>query len=124
MGIRIKSIIIIAVLISSGVFGSPVSPEDPVQKAFPIENDKWTGIDKIQHFSYSCLVSLGVQYVMVNKLDMKEKSAHPISLGVSFMAGVTKEIQDNKSRNGFFSKKDMVANGLGLLFAWFIISLP
>jgi len=55
---------------------------------------------------------------------MEESAAIPVSLGVSFMAGVTKEIQDNKSKNGFFSKKDMVANGLGLLFAWFIISLP
>ncbi|MBT3518960.1 MAG: DUF2279 domain-containing protein [Candidatus Marinimicrobia bacterium] len=119
-----KSVLIIAFLIPCGNFGSTIVHKNTVQNISSKDNDKWTGIDKIQHFSYSCLVSLGVQYVFVNKVNMEESAAIPVSLGVSFMAGVAKEIQDNKSKNGFFSKKDMVANGLGLLFAWFIISLP
>ena len=34
--------------------------------------DKWFAIDKLQHFSYSCLISLGCQYVFVNKYDGPE----------------------------------------------------
>ena len=86
--------------------------------------DKWFAIDKVQHFSYSCLVSLGTQYVLVNKMGKDETSALPVSLGISFTAGITKEIQDSKSKNGFFSRKDLVANTMGILFSVIIISLP
>jgi len=86
--------------------------------------DKWIAIDKVQHFSYSCLISLGIQYVLVNKMEMDETAALPVSLGISFTAGITKEIQDSKSKNGFFSRKDLVANGLGIILSAIIILLP
>ena len=86
--------------------------------------DKWFAIDKVQHFSYSCLVSLGIQYVLVNKMGKDETSALPVSLGMSFTAGITKEIQDSKSKNGFFSRKDLVVNTMGIIFSVIIISLP
>ena len=86
--------------------------------------DKWFAIDKVQHFSYSCLISLGIQYVLVNKMEMDETAALPVSLGISFTAGITKEIQDNKSKNGFFSRKDLVVNGLGIILSAIIILLP
>jgi uncharacterized protein YfiM (DUF2279 family) len=86
--------------------------------------DKWFAIDKVQHFSYSCLVSLGTQYVLVNKIGKDETSALPVSLGISFTAGITKEIQDSKSKDGFFSRKDLVANTMGIVFSVIIISLP
>ena len=86
--------------------------------------DKWVAMDKVQHFSYSCLISLGFQYLLVNKIEIDETYAMPVSLGLSFVAGVSKEIQDSKSKNGFFSRKDLVANGLGILFASLIISIP
>ena len=86
--------------------------------------DKWFAIDKVQHFSYSCLISLGIQYVLVNKMEMDETAALPVSLGISFTAGSTKEIQDSKSKNGFFSRKDLVANGLGIILSAIIILLP
>ena len=86
--------------------------------------DKWVAMDKVQHFSYSCLISLGFQYLLVNKIEMDETYAMPVSLGLSFMAGITKEIQDRKSKNGFFSHRDLVANGLGILLSAIIISLP
>ena len=45
----------------------------------------------------------------------------PISSSLSFSAGLLKEINDNKARNGYFSKKDMVANSFGILFAGIFI---
>ena len=81
-------------------------------------------LDKVQHFSYSCLVSLGIQYVLVNKMGKDEMSALPVSMGMSFTAGIAKEIQDSKSKNGFFSRKDLVANTMGIIFSVIIISLP
>ena len=88
------------------------------------QKDEWIAIDKVQHFSYSCIIALGFQYVLVNKVDMEEQSALPVSLGLSFAAGFTKEIHDSKRKHGFFSKKDLVANGLGLITAGMIILYP
>jgi len=99
-----------------------LTPVSAIEKDQP--QDKWFAIDKVQHFSYSCLVSLGVQYVLVNKMGKDEISALPVSLGMSFTAGITKEIQDSKSKNGFFSRKDLVANTMGIIFSVIIISLP
>ena len=84
--------------------------------------DEWFAIDKVQHFMYSAFVSFGTQYVLVNKIQMNENEALPFSSLLSFSAGLLKEINDNRSKNGFFSKKDMVANSFGIVFSGIIIS--
>jgi len=84
--------------------------------------DKWFAIDKLQHFSYSCLISLGCQYVLVNKNGKTEEESLPISSSLSFSAGLLKELDDNRKENGFFSWKDMVANIVGIIVATVIIS--
>ena len=84
--------------------------------------DKWFAIDKLQHFSYSCLVSLGCQYILVNKNSNTEEESLPISTALSFSAGLLKELDDNRRKNGFFSWKDMVANVAGITVVAFIIS--
>ena len=38
----------------------------------PEVKDDWIAIDKLQHFSYSLLISLGCQYVLVNKMNNTE----------------------------------------------------
>ena len=118
---------IILDIIPSSLFGSMLfflllTPVLAIEKDQP--QDKWFAIDKVQHFSYSCLVSLGTQYILVNKMGKDEASALPVSLGMSFTAGIIKEIQDSKSKNGFFSRKDLVANTMGIIFSVIIISLP
>ena len=84
--------------------------------------DEWFAIDKVQHFSYSCLVSLGCQYVLVNKNNSTEQESLPISSALSFSAGLLKELNDKRGKNGFFSWKDMVANTAGIAVAAVIIS--
>ena len=86
-----------------------------------IQVDEWLAIDKVQHFMYSAFVSFGTQYVLVNKIQMNENEALLFSSLLSFSAGLLKEINDNRSKNGFFSKKDMVANSFGIVFAGIII---
>ena len=114
-------------IIPSSLFGLLLfflllTPVLAIEKDQP--QDKWFAIDKVQHFSYSCLVSLGTQYILVNKMGKAEISALPVSLGMSFTAGITKEVQDSKSKNGFFSRKDLVANTMGIIFSVIIILLP
>ena len=85
--------------------------------------DEWFAIDKLQHFSYSCLISLGCQYILVNKYDNSESEALPISTVLSFSAGLSKELNDSGGKNGFFSVKDMIANCAGLIVASAIIKI-
>ena len=84
--------------------------------------DKWFAVDKAQHFTYSCLISLGCQYVLVNKSKNTESESLPISTALSFVAGLSKELNDSRGKNGFFSVKDMIANCAGLLIAAAIIN--
>ena len=84
--------------------------------------DKWFAVDKAQHFTYSCLISLGCQYVLVNKSKNTESESLPVSTALSFVAGFSKELNDSRGKNGFFSVKDMIANCAGLLVAAAIIN--
>ena len=100
-----------------------VSSQTADQKEKLKRVDKWFAIDKLQHFSYSCLISLGCQYVLVNKYDNSESEALPISTALSFSAGLSKELNDSRGKNGFFSVKDMIANCAGLIVASAIINI-
>ena len=113
---------IIWLVITAPLFALDQGSEQEIIEHAP--KDKWIAIDKVQHFSYSCLISLGVQYVLVNKLEMNEDSAMPLSMAMSFSLGIIKELWDKKGKDGFFSKKDVVANGFGILTAGVIILLP
>ena len=88
----------------------------------PELKDDWIAIDKVQHFSYSLLISLGCQYVLVNKMNNTEKSSLPISSAFSFSTGLLKELNDQKGKDGFFSYKDMVANFVGIMVGAIIIN--
>ena len=88
----------------------------------PVLKDDWIAIDKVQHFSYSLLISLGCQYILVNKMNNTEKSSLPISSAFSFSAGLLKELNDQKGKNGYFSSKDMIANFGGIIVAAIVIN--
>ena len=88
----------------------------------PKVKDDWIAIDKVQHFSYSLLISLGCQYILVNKMNNTEKTSLPISSAFSFAAGLLKELNDQKGKNGYFSLKDMVANIGGIIVAAIVIN--
>ena len=88
----------------------------------PEVKDDWIAIDKLQHFSYSLLISLGCQYILVNKMNNTEKSSLPISSAFSFSAGMLKELNDKKGKNGYFSFKDIVANIGGIMVGAIIIN--
>jgi uncharacterized protein YfiM (DUF2279 family) len=80
--------------------------------------DPWFGFDKVQHFTFSFLWTLGTQYVVVNKGKLSEARALPISISTSAAVGFSKELYDLQSGpQGFFSYRDLVANGLGILLA-------
>ena len=119
-----KYIVILLVLcfcIISAQDNNPIDTKSE-QKQKVKRVDKWFAVDKAQHFTYSCLISLGCQYVLVNKSKNAESESLPVSTALSFVAGLSKELNDSRGKNGFFSVKDMIANCAGLLVAAAIIS--
>ena len=120
-----KKIIVSAFVLCSFIISaqdnSGVEPKSE-QKQKVKRVDKWFAVDKAQHFTYSCLISLGCQYVLVNKSNNTESESLPISTALSFVAGLSKELNDSRGKNGFFSVKDMIANCAGLLIAAAIIN--
>ena len=111
--------LLVFIFVTSHLFGK--INENKKYKTVPSQNDKWMAIDKLQHFTYSCFISFGTQYILVNKLDLIEGKAVPISSLLSLSAGILKEINDKRG-GSYFSYKDMVANGLGILTAIIIIN--
>ena len=105
-------------------YGSEIAGKIPDEINKKNAQDKWFAIDKVQHFSYSCLIALGSQYVLVNKGGMEEDSALPLSAGFSLFTGILKEILDSKSPKGFFSRRDLIADSLGIVLAVAIIFQP
>ena len=120
-----KKIIVSAFVLCSFIISaqdnSGVEPKSE-QKQKVKRVDKWFAVDKAQHFTYSCLISLGCQYVLVNKSKNTESESLPVSTALSFVAGLSKELNDSRGKNGFFSVKDMIANCAGLLVAAAIIN--
>ena len=120
-----KKIIVSAFVLCSSIMNaqdnSGIEPKlEQKQKVKRV--DKWFAVDKAQHFTYSCLISLGCQYVLVNKSKNTESESLPVSTALSFVAGLSKELNDSRGKNGFFSVKDMIANCAGLLVAAAIIN--
>jgi uncharacterized protein YfiM (DUF2279 family) len=112
----LRKVLLFITLGLSLLLASPVKEEKP--------KDPWFAFDKVQHFTFACLISLSTQYVLVNKMAMQKNEAIIISSSVSLIAGVGKELYDRNKPKGFFSRRDLIADLLGLGFAVYIIGLP
>lgn len=86
--------------------------------------DPWLAFDKVQHATFSFLWTLGSQYTLVNKAAWSERRALPLSIGVSVLVGVGKELYDWRvGSRRYFSRRDLIADAVGILFATGLIVL-
>jgi len=84
---------------------------------FSSTSDPWLGRDKMQHLAFSFLLTVGSQYVLVNKSGRTEMQALPLSVSGTAAVGLAKELYDRHKPRGFFSTRDLVADGVGILLA-------
>ncbi len=89
----------------------------------PRPEDPWIAFDKAEHVTFGFLFTLGTQYVLVNKLSVRERGALPVSAGVAAAAGLGKELYDRKYGSGFFSRRDLVADAAGIALAVAVVLL-
>ncbi|MEM1093362.1 MAG: hypothetical protein AAGJ10_02075 [Bacteroidota bacterium] len=71
----------------------------------------------MQHLAFSFLLTLGSQYVLVNKGARSEMQALPLSVSGTAAVGLAKELYDRHKPRGRFSTRDLIADGLGILLA-------
>ena len=111
-----KSVIILIIFL----FGFTNAEQDTSKV---IHNDPWIAYDKFLHFSVSASIVLSTQYTLEQKMDYNTEDAMYISVFVSSVNGILKELWDNKQPNGFISKKDILANIAGVIFGVVIIKI-
>ena len=111
-----KSVIILIILL----FGFTKAEQDTTKV---IHNDRWFVYDKFLHFSVSASIVLSTQYTLEKKMNYKTEDAIFISVLVSSVNGILKELWDNRQPNGFISNKDILANILGVALGVFIIKI-
>ena len=111
-----KSVIILIILL----FGFTKAEQDTTKV---IHNDPWVAYDKFLHFSVSTSIVLSTQYTLEKKMNYKTEDAMFISVLVSSVNGIVKELWDNRQPNGFISKKDILANIAGVILGVFIIKI-
>ncbi len=86
--------------------------------------DDWIAVDKAQHLAGSFLLTLGGQYVLVNKAELDEGEAWPVAAGVALGLGVAKEVADGRRRRRpHFSWRDLAADAVGVGLAVGVILL-
>lgn len=96
--------------------GTPPAPEQA--------NDPWLGFDKVQHATFSFLWTLGSQYTLVNKINLTEGEALPVSIGSAAIVGLSKELYDEHVTPGNrLSYRDLVADAAGIALATVLILL-
>ena len=98
-----------------------ILPSSPDSLERP-RKDPWLAFDKAQHLTFSFLWTLGTQYVVVNKGHLSERQALPISITTSAAVGLAKELYDRYyGPTRYFSRRDAVADAVGILLATGII---
>ena len=77
--------------------------------------DPWFGFDKVQHFTFSFLVTVGGQYALTDKAGIRARGALPASVAAGAAVGLAKEVYDARRRGGSgFSRRDLAWDALGL----------
>ena len=88
-----------------------------------IHNDPWIAYDKFLHLSVSASIVISTQYTLEKKMNYKPEDAIWISASISAINGILKELWDNTQPNGFISKKDILANIIGIVLGVIIIKI-
>lgn len=100
------------------LYGRPTGRESKRYLPAQERADPWVSYDKVQHVTFSALVAVGGQYGLENKLKWARGNALPVSTGAAMAIGMGKELYDWRvGSQRFFSYRDMVANGFGVLLA-------
>jgi uncharacterized protein YfiM (DUF2279 family) len=103
---------------------TPLAQDPTPVRAPAAAQDRWIAMDKAKHLGGSTLLTLSAQYVLVTKANWSDRDALPVSAGAAATIGLGKEIYDRYAGpTRYFSKKDLVADAIGILLGAGVILL-
>lgn len=84
-------------------------------------SDSWLGKDKADHLTLSAALTAAQYYALHRELEMPSRRSLQAAVVSTALIGVAKEIYDATARKRFASKKDLVADVLGIAFTVVLI---
>lgn len=107
----------IALFFSSLLAQTPDSLSDSLQQGPKLNaamaSDKWFAQDKLLHFYFSATIAGLSYHVYTDQMKRDEDRGKIISVSLTALIGLGKELYDKKKKNQF-SWKDLAWDGLGL----------
>jgi putative lipoprotein len=97
---------------------APAAPPQAGRVQMPLRDD-WLGADKFRHFWMS-YATTAVAFAAVRAAGQDSGTSLRVAVPVSAAAGLGKEIYDRRA-GGIFSYRDLVADGLGIAGAYFLL---
>jgi uncharacterized protein YfiM (DUF2279 family) len=95
----------------------PASMDHPVGALH--EGDPWLGSDKFRHFLLSYAVT-AFTFASLRSGGLRGDDALAGGMAAAVVAGLGKEVHDRR-RGGLFSGRDLVADGVGIMTAYFLL---
>lgn len=119
MALRLMILVFVALLPGFTFAQSPAdsSIAEQVQRM----NDPWFGRDKADHLMLSAALTAAQYYALHRELEMSSRRSLQAAVISTAVIGVAKEIYDATARKRFASKKDLIADVLGIALAVVLI---
>lgn len=84
-------------------------------------NDPWFGKDKADHLILSSALTATQYYALHREFEMSSGRSLQAAVVSTMVIGIAKEIYDATARKRFASKKDLIADVLGIALAVIVI---
>jgi uncharacterized protein YfiM (DUF2279 family) len=97
-----------------------VVPESPVRAPSAWQQqdqdaaDPWFAMDKAKHVAVAFLWTVGTQYALEDKFALSDRQALPFSVASGTGISFVKEFHDWQYTTGLFSRRDLVADAVGI----------
>jgi hypothetical protein len=101
--------LVLLLCLCKGIFANDNSQGD-----FQKPVDPWFGLDKLKHVSSAFIMTTTGYYLQHRIMDRtQDQSLYSTGL-ITFTIGLGKEAMDKNRSGGFFSIRDLIANGAGI----------
>lgn len=93
------------------------------QAVYKWDKDAWLSPDKGQHLIGSMMSTIAAAKFMQKFHHATKKKSRYVAAGFSLSLGTLKEFHDSFRPHGFFSRKDLAADVMGIFLGMIIISI-
>lgn len=97
-----------------GAFAQTPAADTSIVKDTQRASDSWLAKDKADHLMLSAALTAAQYYALHREANMSSRRSLQTAVAGTALIGVAKEIYDATARKRFASKKDLIADALGI----------